>query len=274
MLKCTFPALLFSAVCLLAPALLAQEKTMAPPPVIYIAQEAVKPGRNAAHAASEAAWTEVMAKAKSTDHYLGMASMTGPSEAWFLMGYASYAEYEAKQNELEKNSAALKEIEKIAASDGDLLSGTRGFLAAYRKELSYGPDQDIGKMRYFRIRTFRIKQGQNKAFEANLKTAIEAYGKMKLFGAFATFEVTAGMPGGTYVMLRPMKTLADLDMLAMTDKPFQEAMGEEALKALQKSLGDVVEFVGNQVFALSPKLSYPWPSVVASDPAFWTPKKD
>jgi hypothetical protein len=41
---------------------------------------------------------------------------------------------------------------------------------------------------------------------------------------------------------------------------------------MQKANADAFNAVENQIFAFSPKLSYPPPSVVASDPAFWTPK--
>jgi len=53
---------------------------------------------------------------------------------------------------------------------------------------------------------------------------------------------------------------------------FQEALGEEGRKVMQKIFADTVNGVENQLFALNPKLSFAGPSVVASDPAFWTPK--
>lgn len=259
---------------LVAPALLAQSGPMPPPPLMLFIREEVKPGHGAAHAVTESAWSRALIKGKSTDHYLGMTSMTGPSEAWFVVGYSSYADWEAKQNEMDKNPAVKKEIEKISQQDGDHLTGSRSFLGALRKDLSFGPPVEVGKMRYFRVRTFRIKQGQNKAFEEGVKLAMDGYTKSHFPGSFACYEVAAGMGSPTYVLLRPMKSLADMDAAEAGDKAFQEALGEEGRKAMHKVFTDTVNNVENQIFAFNPKLSFPGPSVIASDPAFWTPKPE
>jgi hypothetical protein len=237
-------------------------------------REEVKPGHGGPHAATESAWARAVTKGKSTDHYLGMTSLTGPSEALFIAGYASYADWEAKQHELDKNPALSKEIEKIAMEDGEHLSGFRAVLGAWRKDLSFGPPVEIGKMRYFRIRTFRVKQGQDKAFEEGVKTALAAYKKSHYPGSFAFYEVAAGAGSPTYIVLRPMKSLADLDAMDLQSKAFQDALGEEGRKAMTKVFAETVNAVDNQLFAFSPRLSYPGPATLASDPGFWTVKGD
>lgn len=259
---------------LVAPALLAQSGPMPPPPLMLFVREDVKPGHGAAHAATESAWTKALMKGKATDHYLGMTSLTGPSEAWFLMGYSSYADWEAKQNEVEKNPALKNEVDKIAQKDGDHLTGTRSYLGTFRKDLSFGPGVEVGKMRYFRVRIFRVRQGQNKTFEAGVQMALDAYKKSNYPASFAFYEITAGLGSPAYIALRPMKSLADMDATEAADKAFQEALGEEGRKAMQKVFMDAVNGVENQIFALSPKLSFPAPFVVASDPAYWTPKPE
>ena len=274
MFRSSFRSLFSRLVFLVAPALLAQGGIMPPPPLLLIVREEVKPGRGGPHAVTETAWTRALTKAKSTDHYLGMTSLTGPSEAWFIMGYPSYADWEAKQHELDKDQVFTKEVEKIAQEDGEHLTGTRTILAAYRKDLSFGPDVEIGKMRYFRVRTFRVKQGQNKAFEEGVKTALAAYGKSHYPASFAFYEVAAGTGSPTYLVLRPMKSLASLDGMDAADKAFQEALGEEGRKAVPKVFADTVNAVDNQLFSFSPKLSFPGPRTLASDPAFWTVKAD
>lgn len=268
----SFASLLPKLVFLMAPALLAQGGPMPPPSLMMFVREEVKPGHGAAHAVTESAWTRALVKGKSTDHYIGMNALTGPTEAWFIMGYGSYAEWEAKQNEFDKNPAIKKEVEKIAQQDGDHLTSARTFLGALRKDLSYGPPVEIGKMRYMRIRTFRVKQGQGKAFEEGVKLALGAYEKSHYQASFAFFEVVAGMGSPTFVVLRPMKSLGEMDALDASDKAFQEALGEDGRKAMQKVFAETVNAVENQLFAFNPKLSFVGPSVMASDPAFWNPK--
>ena len=273
MIHATFRSLFSRLVFLVAPALLAQGGIM-PPPLLLIVREEVKPGHGGPHAATESAWARAVARGKSTDHYLGMTSLTGPSEAWFIMGYASYADWEVKQHELDKNLALMKEVDRIAMEDGEHLTGTRSILATLRKELSFGPPVEIGKMRYFRVRTFRVKPGQNKAFEGGVKMALAAYEKSHYSASFACYEVAAGAGSPTYIILRPMKSLADLDGMDMADKAFREALGEEGQKTMSKVFADTVNFVENQLFSFSSKLSYPGPHTIASDPDFWTPKAE
>ena len=265
------PPLISGLALLLSTALLGQG-TMPPPPLIQLVREEVKPGHGAAHAATESAWTQIMAKGKSTDHYIGMTSMTGSSEALFFMGYASYADYEAKQNEFDANPAAKAEVEKISREDGEHLTSIRTWLGSYRKDLSYGPDVVISRMRYFRVRTFRVKQGQNKAFEAGVKTALAAYEKSRYPASFAFYQITAGTGGPTYMVFRPMKSLAEMDAAEVAEKAFQEALGEAGQQAMTKTFADTVNSVENQLYSFSPKLSYPGPKTVAGDPAFWTVK--
>jgi len=274
MIHATVRSVFSRLVFLVAPALLAQGGIMPPPPLLQIVREEVKPGHGGPHAATKSAWTRALSKGKSTDHYLGMTSLTGPSEAWFIMGYASYADWEAKQNQVEHNAALKAEVDKIAVQDGDHLSGVRTLLGAFRPDLSYGPPVEIGKMRYFRVRTFRIKQGQNKAFEAGVKLALAAYEKSHYQASFAFYEVAAGSGSPTFIVLRPLKSLAELDAVAAADKAFQEALGEDGQKAMQKVFADTVNAVENQLLAFSPKLSFPGPGTIATDPAFWTVKPD
>lgn len=272
MFQATCKSLLSKLVFLVAPALLAQGGPMPPPPLMLFVREEVKPGHGAGHAATESAWTQALVKGKSKDHYLGLSSLTGSSEAWFLMGYTSYADWEAKQNEVDLNPALKAEVDKIAAQDGEHLSGTRSWLGTWRKDLSYGPPVEIGKMRYFRVRTFRVKQGQGKGFEDAVKLALASYEKSGYKASFAIFEIVAGTGSPTYIALRPLKSLADLDSAAADEKAYQEALGEDGRKAMQKAFTETVNGVENQLLAFSPKLSFPGPSVIASDPAFWTPK--
>ncbi len=268
----TLRSLVSRLVFLVAPALLAQSGPMPPPPLMLFVREEVKPGHGAAHMASESAWTRALIKGKSKDHYIGMTALTGPSEAWFIMGYPNYADWEAKQNEFENNATLKAEVDKIAQQDGDHLNSTRTLLGTWRKDLSYGPPVEIGKMRYFRIRTFRVKQGQNKAFEEGVKTALAAYEKSHYPASFAFYEVAAGTGSPTFLVLRPLKSLAELDTTAAAEKAFQEVLGEEGQKAMGKVFAETVNNVENQLFAFSPKLSFVGPDVIASDPGFWTPK--
>ncbi len=68
------------ATILLAPGLLAAQQ-MTSPKWITIGREVVKPGKDAAHAKHEVAWSRALEAAKIPAATLAMVAMSGPNEA-------------------------------------------------------------------------------------------------------------------------------------------------------------------------------------------------
>src|SRR6478752_7519790 len=60
------------------------------PKVLTIIREHVKVGRAAEHSKYEAGYPATLEKAKSPDYYLAITSLSGPSEAWYLMSQPSF----------------------------------------------------------------------------------------------------------------------------------------------------------------------------------------
>ncbi len=82
-----------------------QTAAMGPPKVLQIAREQVKPGKNALHEKLEAGWPRLYANAQWPTHWLGVTSLTGPNEAWFLIGFDSFAAWEKDNGDIEKTPA-------------------------------------------------------------------------------------------------------------------------------------------------------------------------
>src|SRR5438105_10962963 len=90
-----------------------------PPKVLQIYREEIKPGKNAAHEVVEAGWPRAFTKVNWPTNYLGVVAITGPSEAWFLAGYDSYAAWETDSRNIDKNPALKKELDQLEARDGE-----------------------------------------------------------------------------------------------------------------------------------------------------------
>jgi len=50
------------------------------------------------------------------------------------------------------------------------------------------------------------------------------------------------------------------------------AMGEEGMKKFSELLAGAIEFSQHNLFAFSPKMSYPPDEWIKADPEFWKPK--
>jgi hypothetical protein len=254
-------------------AMRAQEAaTAAPPKVLQIFVESIKPGKAAAHEKVEAGWPLAFRKAKWPSHYLAMTSMTGPSEAWFLSGYDSYAAWEADQKHVEQTPALGRELERLSLQDGELLSGTRGIVAVYREDLSYRPNITLGDMRYFTVSTITLRPGYDSAF-ADIRKLVQAgHDKTKMDEHWAMFQVVSGMPGSTYLLFLPMKSLKEADLAVDSHaKPYLDALGEDGRRQLREFARAGYANVESNLFAFSPKMSYPSDELASSDSIYWKP---
>jgi len=243
-----------------------------PPKVLRIYREEVKPGRNPAHEKVEAAWARANRAGKSPAHYIGMTSVSGPNEAWFLEGHDSFASIEQADQYTEKNPALKADTDRLSQQDGELLSGLRAVIATYREDLSYRTGVTIGQMRYFRIITFRVRPGHESDFVEAVKIVRAAYDKAGVEVHWAAFQVSSGMPGPTFLVFLPSKSLKEVDALVAQAPKIQEAEGEEGQKKLQKLAAEGYLTTEANIYAFNPKMSYVADETAAADPDFWTPK--
>ncbi len=262
--------------CLLGVSVLPAVAQQAPPPpnVLQIFREEVKPGKNAAHERHETGWPRAFAKANSSTYYIAMTSMTGPNEAWYLTGYDSLAAWEKDNQANDHNPALSAELQELSTLDGDMLSGVRSVVASFQKEMSYmGSTTPMGQMRYLYVTTVRVRPGHQDEYAEINKILREAHAKAGIAERWSVFQVNMGMPRGTYLMIQPLKSLAEVDDFARTHgDAFQAAIGEEGSKKLRELSSAAILSTQTDIFAFSPKMSYPPKEWVDADPAFWAPK--
>lgn len=243
-----------------------------PPKVIQIYREVLKPGHGPAHAKTEAGWPAAFGKADWPSHYIAMTSTSGPSEAWFISGWDSYAAYEKDSKDIEKNTALQAELDRLGQVDGEHLNSMVSMFATYREDLSYRAAVNIPEMRYFMLTTYRVKPGRGADFVAARKLVQAAHEKANMDEHWATYQVSSGAAAGTYLLLLPMKSMAELDAAQqMHGKPYEDALGEENSKKVADLMNASLDSSTAVLFAFSPKMSYPPKDWIAAD-AFWAPK--
>jgi hypothetical protein len=250
----------------------ASAQTHEPPAVMGIIREAVKEGHSAAHEKVEADWAGAMRKHNLPYHDLGLTSMTGPSEALFLLAFKSFSEVEQAGKEMQQ-PALRSEIDMLEARDGELRSNSRTMYAIYRKDMSYRPELvDIGKTRYMGVTAFRLKLGHMEDFMAGSKKFLEADEKAGLKRPEVAYEVVAGAPADLFLFFEPMESLKTVDEMPAREKSVMEAMGNEEFQRMMKGAGDVFTSIEYSLFAVNPRMSYVSKETEDVDPAFWRPK--
>jgi hypothetical protein len=251
--------------------------TVGPPKVLVIMREYLKPGRaGSMHEKTESAFVRAMADAKWPTHYFGMDSLSGPSRSLFFVGYPSFEAWEKDNLATQKNATLAAAFDRAGIADGDLLTTYESSTSVYREDMSLRAPANIAQMRYFEITQFVVRPGREREFEALAKMYVDGYGKAVPNAHWATFErqygaSTGDSVGDVFIILNPMKSLAEVDSSFADSKKFDSSMSDSEKKKLAELSAASIESVQTNLFAFNPKESYPDPEWIKADP-FWKPK--
>ena len=251
--------------------MLAQATAPPPPRVLRIYREDVKPGMAAAHARLEAGWPRAFAKAGYTSHYVGMTSISGPNEAWFVEPHQSYAALEKSIVDIEKNPVLSAELDKLSADDSAYISNGRSLIAVYNEELSRPSPDPFPLNRYVSVTTYRVRPGKAPDFTEFRRLIKSVNEKEKTSTYFLVYQVVSGAPSGTYLLLRGLKSLKELDP-DPNQRTFAQLLGSDNQKKLNELSSNFMMSSEAILFQLSPKMSYPPKEFLAVDAPFWAPK--
>jgi hypothetical protein len=255
----------------------AQDPTIGPPKVLVIMREYLKPGKaGSTHEKTEGAFVHAMTAAKWPTHYFGMDSLSGPSRSLFLVGYPSFAAWEKDNLATQKNATLAAAMDRASAADGDLLTSYESSTSVYRADMSLRAPVNIAQMRYFEITQFVVRPGHEKEFEALAKIYVDGFGKAVPDAHWATFErqygaSTGGSVGDVFLVLNPMKSLAEVDSSFADSKKFDSSLSDSEKKKLTELTAACIESVQTNLFAFNPKESYPPDEWIKAD-SFWKPK--
>jgi hypothetical protein len=250
---------------------LVSAQNMAPPPWVNIVREVVKPGKGPAHSKHEAAWARALEAAKYPGASLGIVSITGPNENWWLNGAASAADIE-KLNAAYAASPALNAVDdKFVPPEADYLNNTFVMLAKFRDDLSYSSGTPMTSMRYMAITTIAVRPGHGDEFVEARKQIKAAHEKAKAKDGFAIYAVRGGAAAGTYVIFASSSTMADLDTDPHGPAYVAAIGGPEAQKKLADMASSYTGTTMTNLFRVDPQISVLNKSWYDADP-YWKPK--
>jgi hypothetical protein len=267
----TYIRLLFSLVLLAALRgnVLAQGMPTTQPGILTIIVESVKPGMDGEHEANEAGWPAAFAKVNSPWYYLALASMTGESEVWYVSPYASYAAEGENMKQNNSDTVLSAELDRLWRADGPYLNSTRTFQAVARPDLSYGAFPDLAMVRFYDITTFRVRLGHEQGWEAAAKVYMEQVRTAAPGMSYRVYQVTAGMPGGSYMIFSTVTDYAEFDKMMADGNAMWEKVSPKDMATLQQTMANDVQMVITNRYRVSPSMSYVAPETKAKDPSFW-----
>jgi hypothetical protein len=239
----------------------------APPKVFRIYREDVKPGMGPAHAKIEAGWPKAFAKAGTTNYYIGVVAVAGGNEALFFEPQDSFASLEKMDQVTEKNVLLSADLERLSDEDSHVLSNSRTWLATYNEDLSRPGNEPFPSMRYIVVTTYRVRPGHNAEFVEFRKLVRENQERNGAPNRYLAYNVTMGAPAGTVIVLRALKSLAELD-----PRPNAQPTPPETAKKLNELVAACLISSDASVYSIKPEMSHAPKEFAAADAAFWGAK--
>jgi hypothetical protein len=251
-----------------------------PPPALYIVREDIKPGMMGAHNKHSANYVNIFKTLQTPNHRIALVPVAGSeNEVVYLTAVPSFAELERMLNDTDKkmgsvNGSMRSDLDRLDKEAAVLHAGMRDMLAVYRPDLSFNPNVDVRTMRYFSITTTRIRPGHDAQYVDYITKVINtARQKAKVDSLHvAVYQVISGGPNGTYIVFRPMRSLAEMDVnLGMR---VRAAMGDDARKDADKAVSEAVISSETSTYWMTPAMSYVDKEFAAGDPTFWNTKTE
>jgi hypothetical protein len=242
-----------------------------PAPVLMTVREIPQPGAEGAHARFEAEYAAALDAGKASQYYLGMGAVTGTPLTLFLSGYASLEEMSEVHD---RDEATMGE--KIAALDADhsgTLAGTDTAIWRLRTELSNPNPANLAKMRYMEVIHIHVKLGHGHEFADVIKHIREAWIKADPDFHYSMYQQTFGHSmDDSYMIIIPMKSLADIDKHHSMVTEYRKGLGEDELKHVQEFESANYNSTESNLFAFTPSMSRLPQSWTKDDTDFWRPK--
>ena len=243
-----------------------------PPNVLLIQREFLKPGKcGMLHEATEGAFIRELDAKSAPIHYFAINSITGPDRALFFSGYVNFAAMEAEHKEVAKIAGLGAALDRANVADGDLLASTDASIWTLEPEQSNS--SDLKGARYMEISQYVVKPGHRKQWEDIVKIIKDTYAKEDPSARWTIFSEAFGAgPGDVYLVVWPLKSLAQVDADFAKDKAFGEALGAENRKKLSELESDSIETEMTNLFSFNPAMSRPPEAWVKAEPDFWKHK--
>ncbi|QOY87439.1 hypothetical protein [Paludibaculum fermentans] len=198
----------------------------------------------------------------------GLTTLTGVSEAWALEAHDSFASIE----ELDKR---LNPVDGPRAGNGDsgfvadeILGPSKAMVAIYRPDASYRPDQALkalARARYVHITIYRMRPGMENGFATVAGYRRNAFDTMNLDRPDMAYQVLAGAPSGTFLLLAPMASLRILD----EGLSRREASGRGVDSPAAKTVSETMLVREQRLLRVEPAMSWVSDEFAAPDLDFW-----
>lgn len=241
-----------------------------PPKVLNIVHQQLVPGKTGAYVDLLTRIAGKYASKRIPVYWITSQSLTGPSEALTLNFFDSFAEAQQSLDVLGQATAGDPELAAMQEQLLEFVRRENNQMAVRRDDLGYRWNAiDFSRTRVLRVATVRVRQGHEAEFAEAIRTLRRAYGRLNADSPWVTYEVTAGAPASTFVILLPMHSLSEMDDYIARVRSLPEAEGPAAAARMQQIARDAYRSWDSELFIINPSASRVSAEFAAGDPRLW-----
>jgi hypothetical protein len=241
-----------------------------PPKILNIVRQEFIPGKAGSYSDTLQRIAAQYDSQKIPVYWLSAQSLTGPSSMLTLNFFDSFAEAQAALDAIGKAVVSNPQLGVQQEQLLTFISSETNALAVRRDDLGYRWNAiDFSKARVLRVATILVRQGHEAEFAEAIRGLRAAYARLDANSAWATYQVTAGAPSSTFVIVLPMHSLREMDDYIARIEALPQAEGPGIAERLQQIARDAYRSWDSELFIISPSGSHVPDDFAAGDPAFW-----
>ncbi len=188
---------------------------------------------------------------------IGMSTITGSPEAWFLEAHPSFASIE----DLDQRLIGFEPPRE-----------SQTMIGLYREDWSYRPvdaSRLFPRARYFRISVHQVRSGMEQDYGQLIQLRRQMEDSMGLDRPEIVYQIISGAPAGTYLFVAPLATLRKLDDGRPGVPVYAERLADARAAAKVKIAPDAEISRDNVFLRVDPRRSYVSEQFAAQDREFW-----
>jgi hypothetical protein len=271
----TIAALLIFVSAPLSPASLrAQDKkevnlAAAPPKIALFEHKQPYAGKSEERRKLEETISAACDRLETPRYWIDLESLSGEPEALVFSPFESYEDMEQSNFDWAQFLAGHADLQKMAEETKGLVGGERKIIAVRRDDLGYLTDTiDLSEARFLHVLEVRLFPGRENDFADAYKILAEANAKVQGETPWVVYEVDAGLPAPTFLVLSPMAELKQRDDLLALAGSLSDAQGESG-ETVKKIARESYASTENTVYVINPGMSHVSKAFAATDLGFW-----
>ena len=201
-------------------------------------------------------WHATLDKQRWPTPFHVWVSTAGPSQTWLVAEYDSHRSWTRDLALLEKN-AALRTAGYSAVHAPALAGSSRNVIAVLRNDLSYRPSRVIGAAKAFSVTIVQTQPGHADDYVSERRIVRSAHEKAATNESYSVYQVTAGLPAGTFMVIIPYDELGQLDDVpSIHGAPYDAALGDEGRQRSRALIASGIASSEVRLFTVDPQRTY------------------